>query len=347
MADVTWRRTTLGAADGPCPPAADARRRRARRQLALARPRGGGAACGAAVKADAYGLGAREAVKRLQAAGCRDFFVATWAEAEALMPWPGDLELSVLHGVRPARHGGRRRIAGAAGAQQPGAGRALARDRPALRRDGRYRHQPARPRARRRRVGPARRPQDRDADEPPRLRRRGRAANDAQRQAFAELAGKVTREAPEPRQQRRNLPRRRLCLRPDPARASRSMAACRAARPRAISARSPGRGADRPAPADRGRATASATARTFTAERPARAGDPQSRLCRRLSVRLLGHGPRADRRRLRAGGRARVDGSHRDSASTRRRTWPKATGSSSTTICRPPRPSPGSANMSC
>ena len=61
--------------------------------------KGGGAACGAAVKADGYGLGAREAVKRLQAAGCRDFFVATWAEARALMPWPGDLELSVLHGV--------------------------------------------------------------------------------------------------------------------------------------------------------------------------------------------------------------------------------------------------------
>jgi alanine racemase len=63
--------------------------------------RGGAAACGAAVKADAYGLGAREAVKRLQHAGCRDFFVATWAEAEALMPWPGDLNLSVLHGVGP------------------------------------------------------------------------------------------------------------------------------------------------------------------------------------------------------------------------------------------------------
>ena len=61
--------------------------------------RGGGAACGAAVKADGYGLGAREVVHRLQAAGCRDFFVATWAEAARLMPWPSDLELSVLHGV--------------------------------------------------------------------------------------------------------------------------------------------------------------------------------------------------------------------------------------------------------
>src|SRR6185436_2758501 len=63
--------------------------------------RGGAAACGAAVKADGYGLGAGEVVKRLGAAGCRDFFVATWAEAEALMPWPAELGLSVLHGVGP------------------------------------------------------------------------------------------------------------------------------------------------------------------------------------------------------------------------------------------------------
>ncbi|MGQ0660860.1 alanine racemase [Sphingosinicella sp.] len=61
--------------------------------------RGGGAACGAAVKADGYGLGAREVVHRLQAAGCRDFFVSTWAEAAGLMPWPSDLDLVVLHGV--------------------------------------------------------------------------------------------------------------------------------------------------------------------------------------------------------------------------------------------------------
>jgi len=63
--------------------------------------RSGGAECGAAVKANAYGLGARQAVKRLQGAGCRFFFVATWAEAELLAPWPGDLDLSVLHGPMP------------------------------------------------------------------------------------------------------------------------------------------------------------------------------------------------------------------------------------------------------
>jgi alanine racemase len=63
--------------------------------------RSDGAVCGAAVKADAYGVGARETVRRLAGAGCRDFFVATWPEAEALMPWPDGLALSVLHGVGP------------------------------------------------------------------------------------------------------------------------------------------------------------------------------------------------------------------------------------------------------
>lgn len=58
-----------------------------------------GAACGAAIKADGYGLGARGVMTHLSAAGCRDFFVATWAEAAALMPLAGDVSLSVLHGV--------------------------------------------------------------------------------------------------------------------------------------------------------------------------------------------------------------------------------------------------------
>jgi len=61
--------------------------------------RSGTAACGAAVKADGYGLGAREVVRHLSAAGCRDFFTATWAEAAALMPLPEGVSLSVLHGV--------------------------------------------------------------------------------------------------------------------------------------------------------------------------------------------------------------------------------------------------------
>lgn len=63
---------------------------------------GGGAACGAAVKANGYGLGAVGVVERLARGGCRDFFVATWGEAAALadLVKRHDLSLSVLHGVR-------------------------------------------------------------------------------------------------------------------------------------------------------------------------------------------------------------------------------------------------------
>ena len=61
---------------------------------------GGTAACGAAVKADGYGLGARIVVARLLTAGCRDFFVSTWNEAAALAD--SGATVSVLHGVRGA-----------------------------------------------------------------------------------------------------------------------------------------------------------------------------------------------------------------------------------------------------
>lgn len=61
----------------------------------------GSARCAAVVKADGYGLGAREVVARLADAGCRQFFVARWVEARALMPWPSELALGVFHGVAP------------------------------------------------------------------------------------------------------------------------------------------------------------------------------------------------------------------------------------------------------
>ena len=60
-----------------------------------------GVPAGAAVKADGYGLGARAVVTRLGVAGCRDFFVSTWAEADALGALPAGASLSVLHGVGP------------------------------------------------------------------------------------------------------------------------------------------------------------------------------------------------------------------------------------------------------
>ncbi len=62
----------------------------------------GPADAGAAVKANAYGLGVIETTRRLQSAGCRDFFVANWREAseiESLVD--ADTNISVLNGVRP------------------------------------------------------------------------------------------------------------------------------------------------------------------------------------------------------------------------------------------------------
>ena len=60
-----------------------------------------GVPAGAAIKADGYGLGARETAEALIEAGCANFFVSTWAEAEALGNLPDDVSLVVLHGVGP------------------------------------------------------------------------------------------------------------------------------------------------------------------------------------------------------------------------------------------------------
>jgi alanine racemase len=56
---------------------------------------------GAAIKADAYGLGAQTAQRLLAAQGCRDFFVSTYAEARELEPLETVGSLVVLHGVGP------------------------------------------------------------------------------------------------------------------------------------------------------------------------------------------------------------------------------------------------------
>ena len=60
-----------------------------------------GVRAGAAIKANGYGLGARETAEALIEAGCRDFFVSTWAEAEALGSLSQSASLVVLHGVGP------------------------------------------------------------------------------------------------------------------------------------------------------------------------------------------------------------------------------------------------------
>ncbi len=58
----------------------------------------GSASAAAAVKADAYGLGARRVVPLLREAGCRTFYVAHWAEAADLIDLVPQGSLIVLHG---------------------------------------------------------------------------------------------------------------------------------------------------------------------------------------------------------------------------------------------------------
>ncbi|NIJ08318.1 alanine racemase [Sphingomonas vulcanisoli] len=61
-----------------------------------------GAACGAVVKADAYGLGVERVVPALLAAGCRTFFVVQLDEARVVRPLlPDDVSLYVLNGLYP------------------------------------------------------------------------------------------------------------------------------------------------------------------------------------------------------------------------------------------------------
>ncbi len=58
----------------------------------------GAARAGAAVKADAYGLGARVAVPVLREAGCRDFFVTYAGEAADILDLVPPGEIALLHG---------------------------------------------------------------------------------------------------------------------------------------------------------------------------------------------------------------------------------------------------------
>lgn len=58
----------------------------------------GQARAGAAVKADAYGLGVAVAAPVLRDAGCCDFFVAHWQEVSALLDHVPAASIAVLHG---------------------------------------------------------------------------------------------------------------------------------------------------------------------------------------------------------------------------------------------------------
>ncbi len=58
----------------------------------------GRAQAGAAVKADAYGLGAAQVVPTLARAGCRDWFVAHWQEVPDVLAHVPPHSIAVLHG---------------------------------------------------------------------------------------------------------------------------------------------------------------------------------------------------------------------------------------------------------
>ncbi|WP_340587723.1 alanine racemase [Erythrobacter alti] len=63
----------------------------------------GAAEAGAAVKADAYGLGVDAVVPTLRDAGARTFFLAHWSEVPAVLRHVDGSAVSVLHGVRNAK----------------------------------------------------------------------------------------------------------------------------------------------------------------------------------------------------------------------------------------------------
>lgn len=58
----------------------------------------GGAAAGAAVKADCYGLGTDHCLPTLRDAGCESFFVAHWSEVDAARAHVPAHKIAVLHG---------------------------------------------------------------------------------------------------------------------------------------------------------------------------------------------------------------------------------------------------------
>ena len=64
----------------------------------IVKKRLGALACAAAVKADAYGVGAIEASRALAGAGCKEFFVASVEEGMELRPVLGEAPIHVLYG---------------------------------------------------------------------------------------------------------------------------------------------------------------------------------------------------------------------------------------------------------
>lgn len=72
----------------------------------------GAARAGAAVKADAYGLGVSTCLPVLRDAGARDFFVAHWSEVADVLEHVPAAQVSVLHGANTAEEAAYARATG-------------------------------------------------------------------------------------------------------------------------------------------------------------------------------------------------------------------------------------------
>ena len=73
----------------------------------------GSAQAGAAIKADCYGLGVATCLPVLRDAGCRQFFVAHWAEVPAAIAHVSPEQIAVLHGPMNAADAGFAKATGA------------------------------------------------------------------------------------------------------------------------------------------------------------------------------------------------------------------------------------------
>ncbi|KLE35546.1 alanine racemase [Aurantiacibacter luteus] len=73
----------------------------------------GAAAAGAAVKANAYGLGVERVVPALREAGARQFFLAHWGEVAPLLAHTDAASIAVLHGPRDEAEAAYARATGA------------------------------------------------------------------------------------------------------------------------------------------------------------------------------------------------------------------------------------------
>ena len=297
-----------------------------------------GVPAGAAIKADGYGLGARRGHDALDDAGCRDFFVSTWAEADELGQIPDGASLCRASRRRSGRSRSRARLHArgrcSTRSSRSRAGRKSAAG-PPLRRDDRHRHEPARASA-------GRDPARSTASTIDTLHSHLACADEdhaLERHAAASASAKSRRRC-RPSATASPIPPASALAATIASTSSgpgwRSTAAFRGARPRAISARSP---VSRREVVQRRTIRAGESCgygATFVAEADTEAAIVNIGYADGYLRGFSSKGARLRRGICAAGARPGVDGPGRGGLRRGARTSRKATGSSSTMTCRPP-----------